>query len=80
MENQFKMCSPSSFSNLIFKELKKVFGTGQSVRVKNIFQFPEGEVWLDTLLKPLKNKKGEIYAVLGISRDISEDKLEEIGD
>ncbi|KUK75699.1 MULTISPECIES: response regulator [Methanobacterium] len=62
------------------KELKKVFGTGQSVRVKNIFQFPEGEVWLDTLLKPLKNKKGEIYAVLGISRDISDDKLDEIGD
>ncbi len=35
---------------------------------------------MDTLLKPLKNKKGEIYAVLGISRDISDDKLDEIGD
>ena len=75
------------FSKQVFdmqiKALQDVLHTGNSMRAKNQFIFPNCELWLDTRLKPLKNDKGEIYAVMGISRETTEnnpkqnqDKLE----
>lgn len=57
--------------------LQYVFNTGNSLRVKNPFIFPGCELWLDTRLKPLKDDKGEIYAVMGISRENNESNLQE---
>ncbi len=39
--------------------------------------FPRGETWLDTCLVPLRNEAGEVRAVLGIARDITERKRTE---
>jgi signal transduction histidine kinase len=36
--------------------------------------FPKGEIWLSTWLVPLKDETGNVKAVMGISRDISERK------
>ncbi|MDO5835850.1 MAG: response regulator [Methanobacterium sp.] len=54
--------------------LKNVLNTGNSKREKNLFIFPDCEVWLDTRLKPLRDQQGEIYSVMGISREIKEGK------
>ncbi|MBI5459698.1 response regulator [Methanobacterium sp.] len=69
------------FSKQVFdmqiKALQNVFCTGNSMRVKNPFIFPSCELWLDTRLKALRNDKGEIYAVMGISRECTENNFQE---
>lgn len=57
------------------KSLKEIFRTGNSFRSENLFNFPDYELWLDTRLEPLKDDKGEVYAIMGISRDIT-DKIQ----
>jgi PAS domain S-box-containing protein len=37
-------------------------------------QFPGGAIWLDTILVPINGSNGDITAILGISRDITEQK------
>jgi two-component system, response regulator PdtaR len=71
----------SIFSKQVFdrqiKALQNVFRTGNSMRTKNQFIFPSCELWLDTRLKPLRNDKGEIYAVMGVSRESTENKSQQ---
>lgn len=58
--------------------LIKVFKEGQPVHATEKVGYPpDSEAWLDTILTPIKNKKGETIRVLGISRDISESKKTE---
>lgn len=57
------------------KALQNVFRTGNSMRAKNQFIFSNCQLWLDTRLKPLKNDKGEIYAVMGVSREVTENNI-----
>jgi len=59
------------------QSLKKVFETGEAVYAENKTPFSGREIWLDTWLVPLKNEKGEVNAVLGISRDITARKQAE---
>ncbi len=56
------------------KELMDIFKTGNSLRTENLFEFPDCSLWLDTRLEPLKDKKGEVYAIMGISRDVTQKK------
>lgn len=62
------------FSKQVFdmqmKSLQDIFRTGNSIRTKNHFIFPDCELYLDTRLKPLKTDNGEIYAVMGVSREL----------
>ncbi len=64
------------FTNQAFdgqiRSLQNVFNTGNPMRVKSPFIFPDCKMWLDTRLKPLMNNEGKIYAVMGISREITE--------
>lgn len=57
--------------------LKKVFEMGVSHYYESHTSFRYGKIWLGTQLVPLRNQEGEFYAVLGISRDITERKLVE---
>jgi PAS domain S-box-containing protein len=54
--------------------LKKVFETGEPVKTEEKIQFGEQEFWIDTSSVPLKDKEGNVIAVLGIARDITERK------
>lgn len=54
--------------------LNDIFRTGNPVRTENFLIFPDCELWLDTMLEPLKNDKGEVCAIIGISRNITPDK------
>jgi PAS domain S-box-containing protein len=54
--------------------LKKVFETGEMLKTEEKIQFGSQEFWIDTSSVPLKDKTGNVTAVLGIARDITERK------
>jgi PAS domain S-box-containing protein len=57
--------------------LDKTFETANIVYSEVQVRFGNGSMWQDTHLIPLKTDDGEVYAVLGISRDITERKKAE---
>jgi len=56
---------------------KKVFETGEMLKTGERIQFGTQEFWIDTSLVPLKDKTGNVTAVLGVSRDTTERKQAE---
>jgi len=58
--------------------LRKVFESGKPLYVEDTTLFPGGKRWLGTQLVPMRNPSGEVDAVLGISRDITERRNAEI--
>jgi PAS domain S-box-containing protein len=68
---------PSGISDRQEHNLRKAFATGQPVYVENRTPFPDHELWLGTWLVPLKDEAGEVRAVLGVSRDITQRKRAE---
>lgn len=58
--------------------IQSVFETGKCTQAVSESSYAGRKVWLDTLMIPLKNAKNEIESVLGISRDITEQKLSEL--
>ncbi|MFP4025034.1 MAG: PAS domain S-box protein [Thiohalospira sp.] len=58
--------------------IQSVFKTGKCKQVVSESNYSGRKVWLDTLIIPLKNKYNKIDNVLGISRDITKQKLAEI--
>src|SRR5687768_6999282 len=52
-------------------------GTGGSLQFR-IQGFNGTKRWLDTSTVPLRNKRGEVYAVLSVTRDITQQKESEI--
>jgi PAS domain S-box-containing protein len=53
------------------ESLQKVFSSGTPLRIESRVPMPSGDTWQNTHLIPLRNPDGEVTAVLGISRDIS---------
>ena len=54
--------------------LQQVFITGQPLHREGPTAFPDRETWLDTWLVPLCDEPGQVRAVLGVSRDLTERK------
>jgi PAS domain S-box-containing protein len=52
-------------------QLDKTVQKNTIIRIESKILFPLCEMWLDTQLIPLKDKNDKIYAVMGISRDIT---------
>jgi len=57
--------------------LGQVIKSGEAKYFDDKVLFPVGALWLSTWLVPIRDGSGEIKAVLGVSRDISERKLVE---
>jgi len=57
--------------------LEAVMATGQPLSGEDKIKFPGGEVWLNTHLVPLKDEAGEVAAVMGVSRNVTERKQAE---
>lgn len=57
--------------------LQHVMQTGQPVSSESPIVFPGGQLWLDTQLVPLRDEAGEVNAIMGVSRDITERKQAE---
>jgi len=58
--------------------IRQVFDTEKNVNVKYPVEIGNREYWFSSNFVPLKDEKGKVFAVLGLSRDITETKkLEE---
>jgi two-component system cell cycle sensor histidine kinase/response regulator CckA len=52
--------------------IQKVIETGTSLNIEHFTKFPNRALWFNTDLIPLKDERGQVNSVLGISRDITE--------
>lgn len=57
--------------------LKKVFDTGETLSFISKTKFPSGFVWLDTKLVPIKDEQGKVFSIMGVSRDVTANKISE---
>ncbi|NYB51883.1 MAG: PAS domain-containing protein [Methanobacteriaceae archaeon] len=66
------------FPASVFKSQKKtlndIFRNGKSLCSEDLIIFPDDELWLNTCFKPLKDDNGSVYAIMGISRNVSKFK------
>ncbi len=58
-------------------DLQQVLESAEPLSSESSITFPGGQRWLDTQLVPLRNEAGEVSAVMGVSRDITERKQAE---
>jgi len=65
---------PMEISDKQRKNIDRAIETQSPVRSECKIALPRRALWLDTNLIPLKDKKDKIFAVMGISRDITEQK------
>jgi len=65
---------PQNITAFLEKDLAKVFASGEPFSGANKVVFPDWGLWLDTKLIPLKDASGNVNAVMGIARDITEHK------
>jgi PAS domain S-box-containing protein len=65
---------PPEVSERHQSNLQKIFETGRPLYIESSTPFPERLMHLGTWLAPIKGESGEVRAVLGISRDITERK------
>jgi len=54
------------------KNIEEVFSTGKNISAETLTPFGGGNIWLETTLVPMFDEKGAVYAVMGVSRDITE--------
>ncbi len=65
-------CFPTSLADSFAKQNFKVFESGQTLHEQETIPFPDGIRYLDTFRVPMKQPDGEVYSLLGTSRDITE--------
>lgn len=61
-------------AELLLSMIQNVFDTKETKQATHLVQIKDRGHWLNTHLRRLWDEKGNIYAVLGISRDITERK------
>lgn len=71
---QLDQLFPKEISERQKANLRKVFEMGGPFYTEDITPFQDGKKWLGTQLVPMRNRTGEVDAVLGISRDITDRK------
>ena len=57
--------------------ITRVFETGEVFKIDSVYHFGSEEIWLNTRLMPLRDEKGQITSVMGISRNITDRKQTE---
>jgi PAS domain S-box-containing protein len=63
---------PPVISQRLVSNVRRVLADGKTLRVENKITYPGREAWLETVLAPLRDSKGEVDSVLGLSRDVTE--------
>ena len=56
------------------EEVQRVFETGEPGRAERRHSFPGTTKWIETRLLPLRDPQGKILSVMGIARDLTEQK------
>ncbi|MGD0252202.1 MAG: PAS domain S-box protein, partial [Verrucomicrobiota bacterium] len=57
--------------------IQRVFETGEMARMERSESFRGTEKWIETRLVPLRNQQGKVAHVMGIARDLTEQKRAE---
>ncbi|MBF0289695.1 MAG: PAS domain-containing protein [SAR324 cluster bacterium] len=66
---------PKKLADAITKEDQIVFQEGISIKGKEaLISTPRGNIWLSTTKVPLRDHNGEIIGLIGVARDITEEK------
>lgn len=65
-------CFSSDQARIYEAQNQQVFQTGEILHLEEAIQTPNGLVHLDTYKIPLKRPDGEVYALIGTSRDITD--------
>jgi PAS domain S-box-containing protein len=70
----FRDIFTSEEAELRIQGIQAIFETGMSMRDELIFDTPKGQFWHDMSLAPLMDEDGNVTAVVGVSRDITDRK------
>ncbi|MDJ0658522.1 MAG: PAS domain S-box protein [Crocosphaera sp.] len=65
-------CFPAEMADYFAHQNQQVFNSGETLHLEETITLPDGDLYFDTYKVPLKNCQGEIYALLGTSRDMTE--------
>ncbi|MEG4964199.1 MULTISPECIES: PAS domain S-box protein [unclassified Microcoleus] len=65
-------CYPSEIAERFCRENLQVFASGKTLHYQEKFVIPGGNAYFDTFKIPLRNLNGEVYALIGTARDITE--------
>ncbi|NJM63824.1 MAG: PAS domain-containing protein, partial [Oscillatoriales cyanobacterium RU_3_3] len=65
-------CYPSELAERFCRENLQVFESGKTLHLQEKFARTGGSIYFDTLKIPLRNIDGEVYALIGTSRNITE--------
>jgi PAS domain S-box-containing protein len=52
--------------------IERVFTTGEGLETERLYRFGPTEVWLNTRLIPLRDERGQITSIMGVSRNVTE--------
>ncbi|MEG4218242.1 PAS domain S-box protein [Microcoleus sp. Pol14C6] len=65
-------CYPSELAERFRRENLQVFESGKTLHFQEKFVRADGNAYFDTFKIPLRNLNGEVYALIGTARDITE--------
>jgi PAS domain S-box-containing protein len=65
---------PPDVTALQETKIRQVLKTGKPYSSEDFFITLDGRTWLETQLVPMRNSKGEVVSVMGLSRDVTERK------
>lgn len=65
-------CLPPEYVTQFIEQNHRVFEEGITLRVQEELHLPHGTLHLDTIKIPLKRPNGEVYALIGSARDVTE--------
>jgi PAS domain S-box-containing protein len=65
-------CLPWDYARTFAEQNLKIMESGEIFRHQETWHLPEGDRYLDTIKVPLKRSDGEIYGLVGVSRDITD--------
>jgi PAS domain S-box-containing protein len=68
---------PPELAQQHIASVARVFETGEVFDSDGVYRFGPREMWLNTRLMPLRDERGEVTAVMGVSRDITDRKQAE---
>ena len=75
-KRQDELFSPEKVQRHV-ASIDSVFQTGEVYDADGMYRFGSEEIWLNTRLMPLRNERGEVTAVMGVSRNITDRKRAE---
>jgi len=65
---------PPEMATRFAEEFKLTFKTGKTIMASDRLEVGGKELWASSSLSPIRNDSGEVVAVMGVTRDISEQK------